>query len=334
MITDFQHKTAGHCESGVISSLLSRHKYPISEPMAFGIGSGLFFAYLPFVKLMHAPLFTFRIYPGLLFSRISKNTGIEIFTKSYKDKKTEAMNDLDTNLTKGIPVGIQVGVYHLAYFPTEYRLHYNMHNCIVVGKEDNKYLISDTHMESITELSYEDMVKVRFPRGLFAPHGKMYFPLHVPETIDIRLAIKKGIEKNVSQMLNNPFPIIGVNGISYLGKKINNWPEKFGEKTASYYLGQLIFMFDEAGTGGAGFRYIYGSFLKEAGEVLNNHALYDISKDMGEVANLWRHFAIIGSKNCSETGGINTPYPELSKVLIELGKKEKNIFKQLKSVKI
>jgi hypothetical protein len=334
MMIDFQHKMAGHCESGSTSNLLSNAHLPISEPMVFGIGSGLFFAYIPFIKMMHAPLFAFRILPGLIFSRASHNLGVEIYRKSFKNKRQEAMDELDLNIAKGIPVGLQVGVYNLSYFPPEYRMHYNMHNCIVIGKENGNYYVSDTHMENIAKISYDDLLKVRFPRGLFAPHGKMYFPVNIPENLNFRKAIQKGIQKNSSQMLNDSIPLVGVNGIGYIGKRIKNWPDKYGEETANYYLGQLLLMLEEAGTGGAGFRFIYGAFLKEAGELLNNHKLYDLSKEMGETANLWRHFSSLGAKNCKARNNFDTSYDELSKVLIELSKREKNIFKQLKLVRV
>jgi hypothetical protein len=333
MIIDFPHRQAGHCESGTTSNLLTHNELPISEPMAFGIGAGLYYAYIPFVKLFHAPLFSFRILPGLLFNRNAKHLRFDYTKKTYKNKK-ESMDDLDDNITKGIPVGLQVGVYHLTYFPLEYRMHYNVHNCVVIGKNNGNYVISDTFMEKPVNISYDDLVRVRFPRGLFAPKGKMYYPKNIPQNIDFRKAIKKGIAKNAAQMLNESFPLIGVNGIKYTGNRIKNWPEKFGEKTANYYLGQMLLLMEEAGTGGAGFRYIYGAFLKEAGELLDNQKLLDLSKEMGETANLWRQFAVMGAKNCKARGGIETSFEELSKVLIELSKREKNIFKQLKSVRI
>jgi hypothetical protein len=333
MNIDFQHKQAGHCESGTTSNLLINADLPISEPMAFGIGAGLYFAYIPFVKLFHAPLFAFRILPGQLFNRNAKHLGFDFCKKTYKDK-SEAMSDLDDNIAKGIRVGLQVGVYHLTYFPLEYRMHYNVHNCIVIGKDNGNYLISDTFMEKPVTISYDDLMRVRFPRGLFAPHGKMYFPKEIPKNINFRFAIKTGIAKNVTQMINNPFPLIGTKGIRYTGKRMKNWPEKYGEKIANYYLSQFLLHLEEAGTGGAGFRYIYGSFLKEAGEMLDNYKLFALSKEMGETANLWRHFSALGAKNCKSRGGIETSYNELSKLLIELAKKENNIFKQLKSVNI
>ena len=39
----FQHRQSAHCESGVMASLLSHAGLPMSEPMAFGLASGLAF---------------------------------------------------------------------------------------------------------------------------------------------------------------------------------------------------------------------------------------------------------------------------------------------------
>src|SRR5690606_39888474 len=41
--------------------LLTHAGLPMSEPMAFGLGSGLAFAYLPIVKLSGMPLIAYRI---------------------------------------------------------------------------------------------------------------------------------------------------------------------------------------------------------------------------------------------------------------------------------
>ena len=37
----FEHRQSAHCESGVMASLLSQAGLPMSEPMAFGLASGL-----------------------------------------------------------------------------------------------------------------------------------------------------------------------------------------------------------------------------------------------------------------------------------------------------
>ena len=80
----------------------------------------------------------------------------------------------------------------------------------------------------------------------------------------IKQAIKKGIKRNVFDMLHIPGPFAGVKGIAFTGKKIKKWRDKLGLQKAGLYLAQLVRMQEEIGTGGGGFRYIYAAFLQEA----------------------------------------------------------------------
>ena len=50
METNFTHHQSAHCENGVASNLLKFNGINISEPMVFGIGSGLFFFYFPLLS--------------------------------------------------------------------------------------------------------------------------------------------------------------------------------------------------------------------------------------------------------------------------------------------
>ena len=53
------------------------------------------------------------------------------------------MDALDDAIDKGIPVGLQAGIYWLPYMPDAMRFHFNAHSLIVYGREGNDYLISD-----------------------------------------------------------------------------------------------------------------------------------------------------------------------------------------------
>ena len=68
-----------------------------------------------------------------------------------------------------------VGVFHLPYFPKEYRFHFNAHNITVFGKEGNLYTVSDPVMENLETLTYDELKKVRFARGTYPPRGRMYY---------------------------------------------------------------------------------------------------------------------------------------------------------------
>ena len=70
MKLDFEHQQSAHCESGVTSSLLRKSSGgKITEPLAFGIGAGLFFCYIPLIKINNGPAIAFRTFPGLIFKR-------------------------------------------------------------------------------------------------------------------------------------------------------------------------------------------------------------------------------------------------------------------------
>jgi len=329
MTIDFKHSQSAHCENGVTSSLLRHHGLDISEAMAFGIGSGLFFAYLPFVKYEGIPTTSFRPLPGRIFKRTAARLRIRMVRKKFRDKEA-SMRALDETLGRGIPVGLQVGVFHLTYFPAPYRFHFNAHNLVVYGKENGQYLISDPVMEQPESLTYDELMRVRFARGLFEPRGHMYYLRDAPGHIDVASAIIKGIRKTCRDMLTIPIPLFGVKGIRYISRKMSKWPSKLGAKRAALYLGQLIRMQEEIGTGGAGFRFIYAAFLQEAAEALNNGRLEELSQSMTECGDRWRDFAAMAGRIIKNRASEQESYPALSAILSEIADRECRIFSELK----
>jgi len=187
----FTHHQSAHCENGVVSNLMKHNGFDVSEPMVFGIGSGLLFCYIPFLMVNHAPAITYRAMPGFIFKRFAKRVGIKIKREKFKNPK-DAKTRLDENLNNNNPVGLQVGVYNLVYFPDEYRFHFNAHNLVVYGKEGDNYLISDPVMEDVTTLTDKELEKVRFAKGAFAPKGHIYYPTDFPKELALEKAIKKG----------------------------------------------------------------------------------------------------------------------------------------------
>ncbi len=328
MEIDFKHNQAAHCENGVISNLLTHQGFPISEPLAFGIGSGIFFVYLPFLKINFAPGVSFRPMPGMIFKRLSKRLGIKIKKQKFRNSNS-AKNALDQLLKENTPVGLQVGVFNLTYFPDVYRFHFNAHNLVVYGKEEDTYLISDPIMDTVTTLTSDELDKVRFAKGAFSPKGHMYYPIHIPKNADIKKAIKKAIKSTCNQMLA-PVPIVGVKGIRMVARSIKKWPKKIGAKKTNHYLGQIVRMQEEIGTGGGGFRFIYGAFLQEASEILNNPELKVLSKEITDIGDSWRDFAIDASRLYKNRSKEFDGYTKVSDKLMTLADREEVFFKKLK----
>jgi hypothetical protein len=328
METNFIHHQSAHCENGVASNLLKHNGLNISEPMVFGIGSGLFFVYLPFLKVNYAPAISYRPMPGTIFNRLAKRLGLKIKRQKFSSE-ANAMKALDENLKNNIPSGLQVGVYNLTYFPDEYRFHFNAHNLVVYGKTETDYLISDPVMENVTTLTHAELNKVRFAKGAFAPRGQMYYPIQVPTNVDLKGAIIKGIKNTCRDMLA-PMPIIGVRGIRYVAKLIKKWPVKEGTKKANHYLAQIVRMQEEIGTGGGGFRFIYAAFLQEAAVILENEELQTLSLEMTAIGDLWRDFAVEASRVYKKRSTKVDVYNMLSDELLAIADKEEVFFKKLK----
>ncbi len=328
MKVEFEHHQSAHCENGVVSNLLKNKGLQISEPMVFGIGSGLFFVYLPFLKVNFAPGFSYRPMPGSIFNKAAKRLGFKVKREKFSNP-ADAQKALERNLENNIPTGLQVGVYNLTYFPEEYKFHFNAHNLVVYGKEGDQFLISDPVMDYTTTLSEKELEKVRYAKGAFAPKGHMYYPIMVPEEAKLKEAIIAGIKETCSNMLA-PVPLIGVKAERWVAKSIPKWAKNKGTKTANHYLGQLIRMQEEIGTGGGGFRFIYGAFLQEASEILKNDELKELSKEITLIGDKWRDFAVDIARVYKNRSAKENVYEALSKEMLEIADLEEAFFKKLK----
>ncbi len=325
---EFDHHQSAHCESGVTSNLLRHYGYQVSEALAYGIGSGLFFGYFPFIKVNKLPLITFRSGPGSIFKKCSKRLGLTVESRTFRDQRA-ARTELDRVLNDKIPVGLQTGVFWLPYFPPALRFHFNAHNSVVFGVDGDDYLISDPVFETTVRCAAADLDRARFAAGALAPKGRMYWVSATPEQLDLQGAVRKGIREVGSRMVKAPVPIIGVRGIRMLARHIERWPEKLGSKRAIQYLGHTIRMQEEIGTGGGGFRFIYAAFLQEAAGILGIDELEGCAAEMTRIGDLWRQFALEAGRICKGRKALEGSFHELGDILRDCAGREEQLFRNL-----
>ena len=325
---DYKHIQTAHCENGVSVGIFSHYGCKISEPMVFGIGSGLFFGYLPFIKMPGSsiPLTTYRTIPGSIFKKAAKRLGITVFHKKFRAKKA-GQEALDQMLAAGKPVCCRTGGYWLSYFPEGMRFHFNAHNIVIYGKEGDNYLISDPVFEKPVKCDKKNLLKARYALGLMAPKGRLYAPITVSKQTVTRAAIINGIKETCFVMRMIPF--IGVHGIRFLANEMTKWESNYGKKTASHYLGNVIRVQEEIGTGGAGFRFIFAAFLQETAELFNDEKFEDFSQQMTKIGDTWRIFAALAAKNCKNRADVIEPYNKLSHILFECADLESELFRDL-----
>ena len=184
-------------------------------------------------------------------------------------------------------------------------------------------------MQALLKLSYNDLMKVRFSEGPFKPRGKMYWIKEKPVLADLRPIIESSIKKTCRNMLGVPFiPQLGVHGISKLSKQIRQLGVKYSEKDAMLYLASVVQAIEEFGTGGAGYRYMYGIFLHEAAEMLNVPKLEGFSIEMTRIGDLWRQFALECVRKFKNRS--NASYDYLADIVVEIAIAEKKFFVALK----
>ena len=327
-MTDFSHQQSAHCESGVASNLLTHKGIGLSEAMAFGIGGGLFFGYLPFIRINGLPLVTYRSAAGHILKTIGKIPGVTMSQKKYRDKG-QAMAELDAALEQSIPVGLQTGVYWLPYFPKALRFHFNAHNLVVYGKDGDDYLISDPVFPGTVRCPAEDLVRARFASGALAPKGKMYYLTQVPKQIDHTSLIVDGIGSVCKSMLGSPFPLIGIKGIRFMAGRLEKWPDRLGQERADLHLGHVVRMQEEIGTGGGGFRFMYAAFLQESAEIVQDSSLVEYASVLTAAGDSWRKFAVMAARICKNRAQDGDSYTALAEQVRECAALEEKFFIQL-----
>ncbi len=326
-MSDFQHIHAAHCESGVMSSMLSHHGLKLSEAMVFGLSGAMVFAYLPFIKMGGMPLIAYRMMPKAIIKGLQKNLGIKMTIQTFS-KPEEGTAALDALLAQGEIVGAQAAIYWLPYFPEEMRFHFNAHNLIIYGKEDQTYAISDPVFQHTVTADVKDLEKARFNKGVMAPKGLLYYPSFVPKEVDFETIIPRTIKKTAKMMLKTPVPIVGIRGIRYLAKSIQKLGKKDRRK-AKLFLGHIVRMQEEVGTGGAGFRFVYASYLDEASTLLGNTKLFEASRMMTEVGDQWRDFALMVVKAIRSKKDEPIAYDLLADQLETIASSEAEVYRKL-----
>ena len=328
----FVHEHAAHCESGVMARLLFHYGLPLSEAMVFGLSGAMMFAYIPFVKLGGMPIIAYRRMPRAVIKGIQKNLGVKIKMETFSrpDLGTVALNRL---LAQGGIVGLQSSVFWLPYFPEDMRFHFNAHNLIVYGKEGDEYLISDPVFENPVRSSIKALEKARFVKGMMAPKGLLYYPQTLPETIDFAVVIPEIVRKTARAMLKTPVPVAGIRGIRLLAKAIGRLQNK-DRRYARLFLGHIVRMQEEIGTGGAGFRFIYASFLQEAGVLLENRNLSDCSQMMTAVGDQWREFALLIAQSIRKKKNQAIDFLAIQKKLEDVAAAEAEVYRTLLHLKL
>ena len=327
----FEHLHASHCESGVMAGLLRHHGMALSEPMAFGLASAIAFAYLPFVRLNGLPLIAYRMPPGAVVRGLDRGLDLGMRFETFRSSAA-GMARLDALLGEGKAVGLQTSIYWLPYIPPDLRFHFNAHNLIVYGREGDEYLVSDPVAEMPVRCARRDLERARLAKGPLAPMGRLYYPTRRPAAGDWQRLGRRALARTAHVMLHTPLPLVGVRGIGWLARTVERLSLRDGGRAASLYIGHIVRMQEEIGTGGAGFRFMYAAFLQQLAASTCYGALEALAARLVEIGDDWQQFAFAAAKMIKRRIALEPP--ALAARLRAIAAKEKRFFHDLNDARL
>ena len=327
----FIHYHYAHCETGVTATLFRDQGVDLSEPMIFGIGSGIFFGHLPFIKMAGVTISTYRTQPGAIFRKASKRLGGKFITQKYRNPQ-KGMDELRRVLQTGQIVGLTTNIYWLSYFPNRFRFQFNGHNIVVLREIEQGFRVSDPVLDHPVDCLTEDLERARFAKGPLEPHGLMYYPKFIPPDPDLKAPCIQGIKDTCRMMLKIPLPVFGIRGIRLLAKKVIKSADVYGFPEACRQLAGLVRMQEEVGTGGAGFRYLYAAFLQEAAELFGSGELANLSREMTGIGDVWREFAVVSARIIKQRKSAEATFAKAGGLMLVCAGREEQLFQNLYKV--
>lgn len=322
MVKDVDVRGMQHCETTALGVLLRHGGLDLSEPMLFGLGSGLSFIYWD-SKSMGFPFLGGRVKPFELTRNLAALLGLELLVGETTSPR-KAWQNVVAPIDAGRPVGLQLDSYHLDYFST--KVHFGGHVVAMCGYDEHvAYLVDTDPQGGAVSTSLSGLARARAERGpMTAKHRS--FTISVPSNLTSpQDRIIPAIKSCADAFLNPPIANLGHRGIEKTAKQVPKWLQRSDNPQED--LPQAAVLMERAGTGGALFRILYRDFLAECAQLIDSdhmrtgHSLY------AEAATHWTQVAALLAA-AGESGDVNDLI-QAGAILHELSRIERDAMRAL-----
>ncbi|MFJ9416996.1 BtrH N-terminal domain-containing protein [Streptomyces sp. NPDC101227] len=291
-VPDIDARGTQHCETTALGVLLRHEGIDLTEPMLFGLGSGLSFIYWD-SKNMGFPFLGGRVKPFELTRNLATGLGLELLVQETASPR-RAWENVAAALAAGHPVGLQLDSHHLDYFGS--KVHFGGHIVAMYGYDDHDaYLVDTDQQGGAVSTSLTGLARARAARGpMTAKHRS--FTLTAPKTAPNNLPSPQGrivaaITACADAFLSPPIANLGHRGIEKAGKLVPTWLQRTDNPQRD--LPRAALLMEQAGTGGALFRNLYRDFLAECTQLLDSGHLRTGHRLYAEAATLWTEVAAL-----------------------------------------
>jgi Butirosin biosynthesis protein H, N-terminal/Domain of unknown function (DUF4872) len=279
MVPGYRHRPGNHCGSTALRNLLAFAGTEVSEEMAFGLGAGISFYYVPFDGQSPSRFTNGRV--GRLEEQFVELTGAPIALESF-DGPEASWEAARAVVDSGRPALLLTDLYYLDHYGTS--AHFPGHAVVLAGYDDELGYLSDTGFAELQTTRLENLARARHgEHPVFPLAGQMFTIADGAEIADLRAAATGATARAASQMIEPPLgEYEGLPALRRFTAEVGHWPEQIEDwQWSARFCYQVI---ERRGTGGGNFRLMYSRFLAECG-----HEQAGLAAD---AAGLWTELAL------------------------------------------
>ncbi|GHA17599.1 lantibiotic ABC transporter [Streptomyces spiroverticillatus] len=301
MVKDIDVRDTRHCETTALGVLLRHEGIDLSEPMLFGLGSGLSFVYWD-SKSMGFPFLGGRVKPFELTRNLAATLGLDLQAAETTSAR-KAWQNVAVPLDAGRPVGLQLDSFHLEYFTT--KVHFGGHVVALYGYDDERaHLIDTAPQGGAVTTGLDSLARARAQRGPMTARNRSFTLTAPAAPVSPYDRIVPAITTCAHAFLNPPIANLGHRGIEKAARQVPKWLERTEDPGTD--LPRAAALMERAGTGGALFRNLYRDFLAECTGLLDSSRLRTGHRLYAEAATLWTEVAglVEAAGGAGDAGGV------------------------------
>ena len=248
----FQHVAGTHCSSSSIADILRYDGQLLSEPMVFGLGSGLGFIFSNDAR--YSPRYRFNGRALDLEGKFYALFGIRLPWAGRWDESA-----IERALALGRPLIAQTDIAYLPYYD---RVHFPLHGIVVTGWDGTHAQVADTFSAELQPVATADLRAALEGEG--SPFMDPPYRIAAAPRVDAKIdadVLSRAIRIAAREMLEPVVPGTGVPAMHRLAAEREAWRDSSDWSWSARFAYQGI---EKRGTGGGGFRTMYARFLEEA----------------------------------------------------------------------
>jgi hypothetical protein len=286
MVLGYRHVPGNHCGSTALRNLLEYHGLEMTEAMAFGLGAGACFYFVPMDGASPSRFTNGRT--SRLEEQFVELTGAPLELRTF-ESPDESWSAAQQAVKEARPALLLSDLYYLDHYGKS--AHFPGHAVVLAGFDDEVAYLSDTAFEELQTTRLENLARARHAQHpAFPLAGHMFTVADGLDGFDPREVIPAAVARCAERMIEPPLgDYEGLPGLRQFTAEVGSWPEIIDDwQWSARFNYQVI---ERRGTGGGSFRLMYSRFLEEAG-----YAEAELAR---EAASRWTALAQ-ALKECSE----------------------------------